>query len=161
MPAVDLTSAGSPRSDDEQERLDRQMSELLQELRVAVAGVQILFGFLLAVPFQQRFEEVSSFERTLYTVTLVATAVATALLIAPSAYHRIVFRQGLKPSIIRLGTVELLAGLASLAVAMNAAVLLVTHFLFGATTATVVVVLVACLYVTLWFGLGLVQRVRA
>jgi hypothetical protein len=161
MPAADLTSADARRSDDEQERLDRQMSELLQELRVAVAGVQILFGFLLAVPFQQRFEEVSSFERTLYTVTLVATAVATALLIAPSAYHRIVFRQGLKPSIIRLGTVELLAGLASLAVAMNAAVLLVTHFLFGATTATVVVVLVACLYVTLWFGLGLVQRVRA
>jgi uncharacterized protein DUF6328 len=161
MPAVDLTSAGSRRSEDEQERLNRQMSELLQELRVAVAGVQILFGFLLAVPFQQRFETVSSFQRTVYSVTLVAAAVATALLIAPSAYHRLVFRQGLKPNIIRLGTAQLLAGLASLAVAMNAAVLLVTEFIFGETTATVVVVLVASLYVTLWFGLGLVQRVRA
>jgi hypothetical protein len=161
MPAVDLTSAGSRRSEDEQERLNRQMSELLQELRVAVAGVQVLFGFLLAVPFQQRFETVSSFQRTVYSVTLVAAAVATALLIAPSAYHRLVFRQGLKPNIIRLGTAQLLAGLASLAVAMNAAVLLVTDFIFGETTATVVVVLVASLYVTLWFGLGLVQRVRA
>jgi hypothetical protein len=161
MAAVDLESAGSRRTDDEQERLNRQMSELLQELRVAVAGVQVLFGFLLAVPFQQRFETVSSFQRTIYSITLIAAAVATALLIAPSAYHRIVFRQGLKPNIIRLGTAQLLAGLASLAVAMNGAVLLVTDFIFGSTTATVVVVLVATLYVTLWFALGLVQRLRA
>jgi Family of unknown function (DUF6328) len=161
MGAADLTSADPSRTDDEQERLNREMAELLQELRVAVAGVQVLFGFLLAVPFQQRFETVSSFQRGVYSVTLIAAAVATALLIAPSAYHRILFRQGMKPSIIRIGTAQLLGGLASLAVAMSGAVLLVTDFLFGSSTATVVVVLVASLYVALWFVLGLVQRVRA
>jgi hypothetical protein len=149
------------RSDDEQERLNRQLAELLQELRVAMPGVQVLFGFLLAVPFQQRFETVSSFERTVYTVTLIAAATATALFIAPSAYHRIVFESGLKPSIIRVGTWELLGGLAALAVAMNGAVLLVTHFILAASTAVVLVALTATLYVTLWFGLGVVQRMRA
>jgi Family of unknown function (DUF6328) len=149
------------RSEDEQERLNRQMAELLQELRVALPGVQVLFGFLLAVPFQQRFETVSSFERTVYTVTLIAAATATALFIAPSAYHRIVFGSGLRPSIIRVGTWELLGGLASLAVAMNGAVLLVTHFILAASTAVVLVALTGTLYVTLWFGLGVVQRMRA
>jgi Family of unknown function (DUF6328) len=158
MSAVDAPRRPEQRTDEEQERLDRQMAELLQELRVAMPGVQILFGFLLAVPFQQRFETVNAFERNVYFVTLLAAAVATALLIAPSAYHRLVFGRGDKPNIIRLGTAQLLAGLAALALAMNGAVLLVTDFLFAGTTAVVVVVVVATIYLTLWFGVGLARR---
>jgi Family of unknown function (DUF6328) len=148
------------RSEEEQERLNRQMMELLNELRVAMPGVQILFGFLLTVPFQQRFSQVTDFQQTVYFVTLVVAAVAAAFLIAPSAYHRVMFEQEDKPNIIRIGTGELLAGLAALAVAMNGAVLLVTDFLFSAGTVTVTVVLLASLYFTLWFGFGLVRRVH-
>ena len=91
------------RSEDEQERLNRQMTELLNELRVAMPGVQVLFAFLLAVPFQQRFETVDSFQRGLYLVTLVAAATATAFFIAPSAYHRIAFQQHEKERSIAAG----------------------------------------------------------
>ena len=147
------------RSKDEQERLNRQMMELLNELRVAMPGVQILFGFLLTVPFQQRFSQVNDFQQTVYLGTLVAAASATAFLIAPSAYHRVMFEQHEKPNVIQLGTVQFLIGIALLAVAMNGAVLLVTDVLFGATTVVIVVAGLASLYFTLWFGVGLVRRV--
>jgi hypothetical protein len=120
----------------------------------------VLFGFLLTVPFQQRFQQVTDFQQTVYLATLIAAATATAFLIAPSAYHRVTFEQHQKPNIIRLGTVQFLIGLAALAVAMNLAVLLVTDVLFGADTVTVVVVCLVALYATLWFGLGIVQRLR-
>ena len=145
------------RSKDEQERLNRQMMELLNELRVAMPGVQILFGFLLTVPFQQRFSQVNDFQQTVYFVTLVTAA---AFLIAPSAYHRVMFEQQDKPNIIHLGTAQLLVGLAALAIAMNGAVLLVTDVLFSAGTVTVTVVLLSTLYFTLWFGFGLVRRMQ-
>ena len=147
------------RSKDEQERLNRQMMELLNELRVAMPGVQILFGFLLTVPFQQRFSQVNDFQQGVYFVTLVTAAAAAALLIAPSAYHRVMFEQQDKPNIIHLGTAQLLVGLAALAIAMNGAVLLVTDVLFSAGTVTVTVVLLSTLYFTLWFGFGLVRRI--
>jgi membrane-bound acyltransferase YfiQ involved in biofilm formation len=148
------------RSEDEQDRLNRQMMELLNELRVAMPGVQILFGFLLTVPFQQRFQRVTEFQETVYFVTLVSSAVAAAFLIAPSAYHRVMFEQHDKPNIIHIGTAQMVAGLAALAIAMNGAVLLVTDVLFDAGTVTITVVLLAALYVTLWFGFGLVRRVQ-
>ena len=148
------------RSDEEQERLNRQMMELLNEIRVAMPGVQILFGFLLTVPFQQRFSRVDDFQQTVYFVTLVMAAVAAAFLIAPSAYHRVMFEQEDKPNIIHIGTGQFLVGLAALAVAMNGAVLLVTDVLFSAGTVTVTVVLLATLYFTLWFGFGLVRRMQ-
>jgi Family of unknown function (DUF6328) len=158
MPVVDPPRGRADRSEEEQERLNRQMAELLQELRVAMPGVQVLFGFLLAVPFQQRFGTTTDFQRGVYAVSLVAAALATALLIAPSAHHRLMFEHGDKPNIIQLGTFQMLAGLASLAVAMNAAVLLVTDFLFSAGTAVVIAACLATLYVTLWFGIGLARR---
>jgi membrane-bound acyltransferase YfiQ involved in biofilm formation len=123
-------------------------------------GVQILFGFLLTVPFQQRFQDVTEFQETVYFATLVSAAVAAAFLIAPSAYHRVMFEQHEKPNIIHLGTAQMLVGLATLAFAMNGAVLLVTDVLFDAGTVTVTVVLLATLYLTLWFGIGLVRRVQ-
>jgi hypothetical protein len=148
------------RTEEEQERLNRQMTELLNELRVAMPGVQVLFGFLLAVPFQQRFATVSPFQRTVYFVTLIAAAAATALLIAPSAYHRIAFQQHDKPRIIRVGSVQFICGLGALAVAMNGAVLLVTDVLFRTPTVIVTVACVAALFLWLWFGIGLWRRMR-
>jgi membrane-bound acyltransferase YfiQ involved in biofilm formation len=148
------------RTEEEQERLNRQMTELLNELRVAMPGVQVLFGFLLTVPFQQRFSQVTEFQETVYLVTLIAAATATAFLIAPSAYHRVLFEQHEKPTVIHRGTVQFLVGLVALALAMNGAVLLVTDVVFGTGTVTATVVSLACLYVTLWFGLGIVQRLR-
>src|SRR3954447_5023751 len=109
------------RSEDEQERLNRQMMELLNELRVAMPGVQILFGFLLTVPFQQRFSQVNDFQQSVYFVTLVTSAIAAAFLIAPSAYHRVMFEQQDKPNIIHIGTAHMIVGLVALALAMNGA----------------------------------------
>jgi len=148
------------RTEEEHERLDRQLNELLTELRVAMPGVQVLFAFLLAVPFQQRFASVSAFERDVYFVTLLAAAAATAFFIAPSAYHRIAFGRGEKPNIIRIGTRQFICGLIALAVAMNGAVLLVTDVLFEAATVIVTVVATASLFGWLWFGLGLWRRTR-
>jgi len=148
------------RSEDEQDRLNRQMMELLNELRVAMPGVQVLFGFLLTVPFQQRFQRVTEFQETVYFATLIAAAVATAFLIAPSAYHRLMLEQHDKPNIIHVGTGQMIAGLGALALAMNGAVLLVTDVLFESDTVTVTLVLLASLYLTLWFGFPLVRRVQ-
>ena len=157
---VDTEERREDRSEDEQERLNRQMTELLNEIRVAMPGVQVLFGFLLTVPFQQRFQQVTQFQEKVYLATLVSAATATAFLIAPSAYHRVVFEQHQKPNIIHRGTIQFLVGLVALALAMNGAVLLVTDVLFDAGTVTIVVAGLASLYVTLWFGLGIVRRLR-
>jgi membrane-bound acyltransferase YfiQ involved in biofilm formation len=148
------------RTEEEQEQLNRQMTELLNELRVAMPGVQVLFGFLLAVPFQQRFEDVNAFQRDVYFVTLLAAMAATAFLIAPSAYHRIAFGQHEKPNIIVVGTFQFICGLIALAIAMNGAVLLVTDFIFRATTAIVTLVMTGSLFAWLWFGIGLWRRTR-
>jgi hypothetical protein len=149
------------RSEEEQERLNRQMVELLNELRVAMPGVQVLFGFLLAVPFQQRFGQVTAFQRDVYFVTLLAAACATAFLIAPSAYHRIAFQRHDKPEIITRGTQWLIFGLVALAVAMLGAVLLVTDVLFSAPTVIITVCVVGALFGWLWFGYGLWRRTRS
>lgn len=149
------------RSEEEQERLNRQMTELLNELRVAMPGVQVLFAFLLAVPFAQRFETVTPFQRDVYFVTLLAAAIATVFLIAPSAYHRIAFQTGHKPRIIHVGTMQLICGLVALAVAMNGAVLLVTDFLFKTPTVVITMVFVASFFGWLWFGMGLWRRWRS
>jgi cation transport ATPase len=146
------------RSDEEQERLNRQMTELLNELRVAMPGVQVLFAFLLAVPFQQRFETVDAFQRDVYLFTLLAAATATAFLVAPSAYHRIAFQEHEKERIIHMGTRQFVCGIVALAVAMTGAVLLVTDVLFKAATTIVVVVCVAALFAWLWFGIGLWRK---
>jgi len=146
------------RSDEEQQRLNRQMTELLNELRVAMPGVQVLFAFLLAVPFQQRFQTVNAFQRDVYLFTLLAAATATAFLVAPSAYHRIAFQEHEKERIIQMGTRQFVCGIVALAVAMTGAVLLVTDVLFRAATTIVVVVGVAAVFAWLWFGIGLWRK---
>jgi membrane-bound acyltransferase YfiQ involved in biofilm formation len=156
----DVPDRPESRSEDEQERLNRQMMELLNELRVAMPGVQVLFGFLLTVPFQQRFQRVTEFQELVYFATLIAAAVATAFLIAPSAYHRLMLEQHDKPNIIHIGTGQMIAGLAALAVAMNGAVLLVTDVLFESDTVAVTLALLASLYLTLWFGFPIARRLQ-
>jgi hypothetical protein len=142
----------------EQERLDRQLDQLLTELRVAMPGVQVLFAFLLAVPFQQRFGAVTEFQQNVYFVTLLAATAASALFIAPTAFHRLMFKARDKPFLIAVSSKLAVAGLACLAVAMNGAVLLVTDVLFDGTTVAVTVAITAALYIGLWFVLGIVRR---
>jgi hypothetical protein len=148
----------SEREETEHERLDRELNQLLNELRVAMPGVQVLFAFLLAVPFQQRFTEVTDFQRDVYFVTLLAAAAASALFIAPTAYHRLMFRARDKPMLIDISSRLAVCGLACLAIAMNGAVLLVTDVLFDATTVIVTLTATVTLYVGLWFVLGLLRR---
>jgi hypothetical protein len=148
------------RTEEEQERLNRRLMELLNEIRVAMPGVQVLFGFLLAVPFQQRFGDATAFQRDVYFFTLVASALATALFIAPTAYHRVMLGQGERPHIIRVGTRLLILGLIALALAMNGAVLLVCDVLFGPATTAVTVVATASVFAWLWFGMGLLRKRR-
>ena len=121
-------------------------------------GVQVLFAFLLTVPFQQRFAEVTDFQRDVYFGTLLAAAAASALFIAPTAYHRLMFRERDKPRLIQISSRLAIAGLACLAIAMNGAMLLVTDVLFGSTTVAVTMALTGALFFGLWFVLGLVRR---
>jgi len=150
----------SEREETEEQRLNRQLDQLLNELRVAMPGVQVLFAFLLAVPFQQRFAQLSEFQRTVYFATLLASAVASAFFITPTAYHRLMFQAGDKKMLVRVSSKLALIGLVCLALAMNGAVLLVTDVLFDQTTVLVTVSLMAVLYIGLWFGLGLTRRLN-
>jgi hypothetical protein len=153
MPADD-------RRETEQERLNRQLDQLLQELRVAMPGVQVLFAFLLALPFQQRFTAVTDFQKDVYFVTLLAAAAASALFIAPTAFHRLRFEDGDKPFLVDVSSKMALAGLGFLAVAMNGAVLLVTDVLFDGVVVTITVALSVIVFAGLWFVLGLVRDLQ-
>ena len=130
----------------------------MTELRVAMPGVQILFAFLLSVPFSQRFGQVSSFQRDIYLVSLVAAGVATGFLIAPTAYHRMTFRRGEKRHLVFTANRWILVGLGALAVSMMSAVLLVSDFLFDSVVATVVTAGLGSLLVGLWFVFPLMRR---
>lgn len=146
------------RTEAEQERLNRQLNELLQELRVVMPGVQVLFAFLLAVPFADGFERVNAFQKDVYLFTLLTAAVSSALFIAPAAYHRIMFERGEKERIIEYATRGAIAGLVFLALSMSSAVMLVSGFLFGDITAAITTGFVAAIFFALWFGLGLLAR---
>ena len=144
----------------EKERLDRNLTELLGELRVALPGVQVLFAFLLTVPFSQQFAKVTSFQEKVYFVTLLLTAIASALLIAPTAHHRIEFRQKDKKHIIKTANVMAIAGLAALALAMVGAVLLITDFLFGPATTVAVTAVSFLMFATIWYVMPISRRIR-
>jgi hypothetical protein len=133
------------------ERIDRNFNELLGELRIALPGVQVLFASLLTVPFAQGFTTLTSFERDLYLVVLLLTALASALLIAPTAYHRVLFRRGYKPDILAFANRAAMAGLAVLALAMTGAILLITHVIFGEVAAIVVAAVSGLVFATLWY----------
>jgi hypothetical protein len=144
---------GGRRDETDLERWDRNFSELLQELRVAQTGVQILFAFLLTLPFTNRFDRITEFDRGTYVVTTLATACATALLIAPVSYHRLVFRQGRKPQVVRFAAQMAKAGLVFLLIAMLGAVFLVIDVVLGSPLTGFLVAGLAVLYVFLWYVL--------
>jgi hypothetical protein len=142
----------------EKERVDRELIELLNELRVALPGVQTLFAFLLIVPFQQPFADVSDLERAVYVVALLGALASTVLLIAPSTYHRIRFRDGDKRWLLHAGNRLLVAGTACLAVAVAAATFLVVEYLYGSQIGNIVAVVAALFIVWFWFGLPLTRK---
>lgn len=143
------------------ERLDRNLGELLQELRVAQNGVQILFAFLLTMPFQQRFSELTAFHRNLYVVTLVLSAFAATLLIAPVSFHRIVFRLGLKASLVDAADLLAQLGLVALAGSMTCALLLVLDVVLNSWVAWALSALAACWFAGFWYSWPLTVRARA
>ena len=144
-------STGSPqRNETEAERLDRQYGELLQEMRVLQAGVQILFAFLLTLAFSSGFAKVTTFERDIYLVTLVAAALAAACIIGPVPFHRFVFRRGMKADLIRATTRYVGFGLGFLLAAMIGAVLLVLDVLVDRAIALTVTGFLAAVFLALW-----------
>jgi Family of unknown function (DUF6328) len=143
-----------------EEQLDRELIELLNELRVALPGVQVLFAFLLGVPFTQRFGEVTDLQKDVYFLTFLCTAVATALLIAPSAYHRLEWRRGDKEHLLVVSNRLAISGTVFLALAISGAVFVVTDMLFDAPSAAVVAALTAAFFGWFWYGLPLLRRSR-
>ena len=155
---MEPADASDPRDESVEERDDRNLAELLQELRVAGLGVQVLFGLLLSLPFTNRFSRLSPGQRELYLGTLVLAAVATALLLGPVAYHRLVFRQGQKERLVRAANVMAVAGLAAVGLAVSAAVLLVTGYVTSAVPAALITAFVTCMFGLLWFAFPLARR---
>jgi Flp pilus assembly protein TadB len=143
-------------SDDEEKR-DRQMIELLNELRVALPGVQILFGFLLTVPFAQGFRRVTPAQRTLFYAALLATALSTICLIAPSATHRLRFHQRDRAYLIETANKYLIAGLIFLAVAIVLALVMITDVLYNGAAVFAFPAVIGALLIGLWFVRPLIR----
>ena len=147
-----------PRDETQAARDDRNLIELLQELRVLGLGVQVLFGFLLSLPFTSQFRQLDGADRNLYLACLILAAVATALLLGPVAYHRLVFRQGMKERLGTTANVMAILGLIAVGLAVSSAVLLVTGFVAGYTTGGVIAGLVLLMFALLWFALPITRR---
>ena len=160
-PGGQAESEGARRRDEtEEERLDRNLAELLQELRVALPGIQVLFAFLLVVPFQQGWVDVTEFEKIVYYVTLLFTAAASICLIAPTARHRIRFRDLDKEWIVGTANRLALIGLGFLGLAISGALLLVAHVVFGNAAAAITTVVVVGAIVWTWFVAPLRREVQ-
>ena len=148
---------GRPR-ETEAERDDRNLIELLQELRVAGLGVQVLFGFLLAIPFTTKFVDLDHAQRGLYVGSLLLAAISTALLLAPVAYHRLVFRQHRKEQLVKDANTLAILGLGAVGLAVSASVLLVVSYVEPGFIVTIITVFTVCLFAALWFVLPLARR---
>lgn len=146
--------------EDRGEKLDRELIELLNGLRVVLPGVQVLFAFLLSVPFTQVFGDVTTDQRTAYFIAFMSTAAASILLIAPSSYHRLRWRQRDKEQLLRTSNSLAIAGIGFLGVAVVATVFLVTDVLFGLLWTSITCGFVAGALVWFWYGLPLSRRVR-
>ena len=142
------------------EDLDRELIELLNELRVTLPGVQVLFAFLLIVPFSQRFELINDLQKYAYIVALTFTALGSALLIAPTPYHRIRWRDQDKDAMLRLANRLALAGTVCVAIAMPCALFFVTDFLFKSPLPALLAALVIGVIVTFWYALPLERELR-
>ena len=142
----------------EKDRINRELIELLNELRVALPGVQVLFAFLLILPFQQRFVETSVEDKAIYTVALLLSALAAALLIAPSAYHRLNFRRDIKEGMLFDANKLIMAGLVCTAVGVACSIYLVVDVVYGGTPAVIATVATVVVFGVLWLALPLARR---
>ena len=158
MREAESTGSGERTGENRQERTARELIELLNELRVILPGVQFLFAFLLTVPFSQRFSELDGVETGVFFVTLLCTAVATALLMAPSAQHRVLWREGVREQRLKLGNTLIIVGLIFLVPAMVGAVFVVSAFIFGLGLGLTVTTLLVLFFALLWFLLPLRYR---
>jgi membrane-associated HD superfamily phosphohydrolase len=154
----DRPERNSGRDETEEERLDRNLGELLQELRVALPGVQVLFAFLLAVPFQQNFTKITGFQKGAYFGTLICTAISAVMLISPTAYHRLTFRYQQKRRLVYYSNQFSIIGLTFLALAMTGAIMLITDVLFGGTATALMTAATVLVFGVFWFGLPLRRR---
>jgi hypothetical protein len=151
----------TPRDDETpKERADRELIELLNELRVVLPGVTVLFAFLLAVPFAKGWAKVTDFQRDVFVVAFLATGVSVACLTAPSSYHRLRFRTGNKEHLVHAGSRLAIAGIAAFALALEAAVLLVIDYVVSSTAAIAATAGFTFVVLGLWYGLPLSGRLR-
>ena len=155
-----MPSPDSTRDETEDQKADRRYDELLQELRVAQTGVQFLFAFLLTLAFTQRFAQITDFQHRLYVVTLMATTMASALLIGPVPMHRILFRRGLKPRLVRGADLMARGGLAMLLLAINGAVLLILDVVLTGPLPFVLAGRATAWFVVVWYVVPLTARER-
>lgn len=143
-----------------EERLNRELGELVQELRIMLPGVQVLFAFLLTVPFSQRFGELTRLEKGLYLTSLSAAAVASVLLLAPSAFHRLRFREHDKERLLLVSNRFAVIGTVFLAVSMASAIYLITEFIYGTRPASAIAGGLSVLLVAVWYVVPLAGRGR-
>jgi hypothetical protein len=146
------------RQETEEQRNDRNLGELVQELRVAGLGVQVLFGFLLSLPFSNHFGQLSDAQRDLYLTCVVLSAVATTLLVGPVAYHRLVFRRGMKEDLVQFANLLAILGLTAVGGAVLAAVLLVTWYVGGPVAGGLITAIIGVMIGGLWFAVPLIRR---
>lgn len=146
------------RDETEPEQLDRNTVELLNELRVAGTGIQVMFAFLLVVPFQTGWKHVDSFERTDYFVTLLLVVTAAATMMAPPIHHRVLFRQGEKRYLLRIANRLAIAGMVCLGAGFVGILMLEADVVIGASAPIIFGILAAALIAGLWFGLPLVRQ---
>jgi hypothetical protein len=142
------------------ERADRNVIELLNELRVVGIGIQVMFGFLLTIPFDNRFTKLNPAQHGIYLATVLLAALSTALLVAPVAYHRLLFRRHEKESLVRVTNVLAIAGLVTVGLAVSCAVLLVVSFVAPGAPTVVITAIAVSAFAGLWFALPLSRRDR-
>ena len=150
--------AEAERDETAPERLDRNTMELLNELRIAGTGIQVMFAFLLIVPFNTRWSRVDAFERTVYFVTLLLVAMAAILLMAPTIHHRLLFRHGEKRFLVNVGNRVAVAGMVCLGLGFVGILILVSDVVVGGAAPIVTGALAAAVIAGLWFGVPIVRR---
>lgn len=153
-----MESQGQHDDESRRERVNRELIELLNELRVALPGVQVLFAFLLAVPFSNGYKRVTSFQKNVFFATLMATAVSTACFIVPTAYHRMNFRKREKERILLSSNQFAIAGILFLAVSMIGAIVLITDVIYSDAAAVISGLVALAVFGGLWFALPLRRR---
>ncbi len=149
---------GGSRDEPDSERLDRNVTDLLNELRVAGTGIQVMFAFLLVVPFNAGWKQASAFDRWVYFGTLLCIATGAVLLIAPSVHHRLLFRRHQRAYLVRVGTRLAIVAAGFIAIGLTGILVLVSNFVFGTVAAVTVGIATAIVVTALWFALPLRRR---